>query len=140
MQEIETLHADEPRRMSIGWKVEEITGMAIVNPRATAEQLQARWAGDILDLRLLPYDCRGGFALMRAPYKQTESSRNSPDGDWMPSVEPDYANIAKGTPVLAGTRHELESVQQAAQTILDLHKQRKEQPGIFKKLRELTGL
>lgn len=35
-QDIEVLPADEPRRLSLGWVVSEIIGLAIVNPRGVA--------------------------------------------------------------------------------------------------------
>lgn len=36
-QDIEVLPADEPRRLSLGWVVSEIIGLAIVNPRGVAK-------------------------------------------------------------------------------------------------------
>lgn len=36
LQDIETLPADEPKRLSLGWVVSEIIGFAIVNPRGVA--------------------------------------------------------------------------------------------------------
>ena len=35
-QDIEVLPADEPKRLSLGWVVSEIIGLAIVNPRGVA--------------------------------------------------------------------------------------------------------
>lgn len=36
LQDIETLPADEPKRLSLGWVVSEIVGFAVVNPRGVA--------------------------------------------------------------------------------------------------------
>ena len=36
-QDIEVLPADEPKRLSLGWVVNEIIGIAIANPRGTAK-------------------------------------------------------------------------------------------------------
>ncbi|MCZ2224541.1 MAG: hypothetical protein LC122_13030 [Chitinophagales bacterium] len=35
-QDVEVLPADEPRRLSLGWVISEIIGLAIVNPRGVA--------------------------------------------------------------------------------------------------------
>lgn len=139
LQEIEVLPSDEPRRQSIGWKVEEIIGMAVVCPPETPESKQLRETESILACRLFKkFEGDFGWVLMQPPVIKTNLGH--PDADYMPSYKPDYTRIAYGTPVLQGKKGDLELVQQMAQAVADLAKQKREQPGLFKKLRELTGL
>ncbi len=44
-QDIEVLPADEPRRLSLGWVISEIIGLAIVNPRGTAKGTKSTLVG-----------------------------------------------------------------------------------------------
>ena len=122
-QEIETLPSDEPGRPSIGWKISEIVGTGIVNPPSTPESRQLRWAEDILSYRIFKFDSGDtGWALMEPPYI---TSYGGPGEDCIGRQEPDYNRIAYGQPRLRGSKTTLEAVQYAAQTIVDLDKQKR---------------
>jgi len=59
-QDIQCLPPDEPRRLSIGWTVNEIIGVGIVNPPRTEWQKLLDCARNMLQLRLIERD--GGWA------------------------------------------------------------------------------
>lgn len=129
-QDIQVLSADEPRRLSIGWRVEEIVGVPIINARCLFGENNRNiyWAQDLLRLRLVPYD--GEWALIRPMWKKLPPYQNlypvgpRQRGFFADYTEceyaPDYNDIANATVVhRSKEKADLEKMQVEAQTLID---------------------